>query len=111
MPASTNVVTVPASEVGSPWIDSPIRTVTVKLFVVFALKPPTVTVIGPVIAPTGTVVTIWVGVEMVSMAGVPLKTTVLSDGVVLKFVPVMITVEPIGPLWRLSGKNRYLSTR
>jgi hypothetical protein len=50
-------------------------------------------------------------VEMVSMAGVPLKTTVLSDGVVLKFVPVMITVEPIGPLWRLSGKNRYLSTR
>jgi hypothetical protein len=71
---------------------------TVKLVADVAWLSPTMTVIGPVVAPAGTVVTIWVDVELVTAAAVPLKLTVLFAGVVLKFVPVMVTVVPIEPL-------------
>jgi hypothetical protein len=57
-----------------------------------------VTVIGPVVAPEGTKVTIWVDEQLVTTATVPLKATVLLARVVLKFVPVMVTVVPAGAL-------------
>jgi hypothetical protein len=59
-----------------------------------------VTVIGPVVAPEGTLVTIWVDVQLVTTATAPLKATVLLAGVVLKFVPVMVTVVPADALIR-----------
>ncbi len=62
--------------------------------VVFEL---TVTEILPVVAPVGTVVVNWVVVAAVTVATVPLKDIVLLLGVVLKFVPVTITVAPITP--------------
>lgn len=62
-----------------------------------ALFPPTVTEIVPVVAPTGTVVVIVVDVLAVTMAVVPLKLTVLLAGVRSKFVPVIVTVVPMGP--------------
>jgi hypothetical protein len=45
------------------------------------------TVIGPVVAPAGTLVTIWVGVDDVTVAVVPLNLIVFWAGVELKFVP------------------------
>ena len=41
----------------------------------------------PVVAPLGTVVVIFVAVEAVTVAAVPLNVTVLLAGVVLKAVP------------------------
>ena len=54
----------------------------------------TATVIFPVVAPVGTVVTSWVAVADVTTAWVPLNLTMLFAGVVLKFVPVMVTIAP-----------------
>lgn len=58
----------------------------------------TVTLIGPVVAPDGTVVTISVLVELVTTAAVPLKLTALFAAVVSKFAPTMVTVVPAVPL-------------
>jgi len=69
----------------------PTGTVTVKSLVLVAVFPATVTVIFPVVAPAGTVVVILVAVLAVTGAVVPLNFTVLLAGVVLKFVPVIIT--------------------
>ena len=53
------------------------------------------TVIGPVAAPCGTVVTIWVDVLLVTTAGTSSKkVTRLLIGVESKFVPVMVMVAP-----------------
>ena len=65
-----------------------------KLDVEVALSPPTVTVIGPFVAPEGTVVITWVDVQLDTTAAVPLKLTVLLAGDVLKFVPEIVTVSP-----------------
>ena len=46
-----------------------------------------VTVIGPLVAPAGTDVTIWFEVEEVTLALVPLKLTVFWLGVLLNPVP------------------------
>jgi hypothetical protein len=73
-------------------------TAIVKLVEDVAVLPPTVTVIGPVVAPTGTVVMIWVEVQLVTAAAVPLNLTALLAGVVLKFVPVMVIVSLTWPL-------------
>jgi hypothetical protein len=54
--------------------------------------------IFPDVAPGGTVTVIVVDVEAVTVAVVLLNLTTLFAGVVLKFVPVMITVEPTAPL-------------
>ena len=69
----------------------------VKLFAEVELIPPTVTVNGPVVAPEGAVVIIWVGVQLVTTAVIPLKVTVLLDGLVLKFSPVIVTDVPGSP--------------
>ena len=72
--------------------------VTVKFVALVAVLPATVTVILPVVAPAGTVVVIDVAVLAVTTAVVPLNLTVLLTGVVLKFVPFMVTVVPTAPL-------------
>ena len=48
---------------------------------------PTVTLIGPVVAPAGTVVVRLLAVAAVTVAVVPLNFTVLAVGVALKFCP------------------------
>ena len=83
---------------------------TVKLVVDGAVKPHAVTVTSPVVAPAGTVVTITLGVQLVTTAGVPLKLTALLAGVVLKFIPfvaVMVTGAPTGAL---VGETETLAT-
>lgn len=72
-------------------------TVTVKLVVLVAVFPLTVTVIVPVVAPVGTEVVMEVAVLAVTTAVVPLNATELLTGVVLKLVPVMVTVVPTEP--------------
>jgi hypothetical protein len=75
----------------------PIAAVMVKSVALVAVLPATVTVIFPVVAPAGTDVVMLVAVLAVAVAVVPLKRTVLFAGVVLKFVPVIVTVVPSGP--------------
>lgn len=55
------------------------------------------TVIVPVVAPDGTVVTICVIVELVTVAVVPLNITILLAATVLKFCPVIVTDAAIAP--------------
>jgi len=73
-------------------------TVTVKVVADITLTPLMAAEIGPVVAPTGTVVTIWVDVQLDTTAAVPLKLTVLSARIALKFLPLMVTVAPTGAL-------------
>ncbi len=54
--------------------------------------------IFPVVAPDGTVVVILVDVELVTVAEVPLNIATLLAGIILKFVPEMVTVAPTAPL-------------
>ena len=63
-----------------------------------AVLQPTLIETGPVVAPVGTVVVMLVGVLAVTTAVTPLNFTVLLRGVVLKFVPAMVTVVPTDPL-------------
>jgi hypothetical protein len=71
--------------------------VTVKFVTLVAVIPATVTVIVPVVAPAGTEVEILVAVLAVTTAVVPLNLTMLLAGVGSKFVPVIVTVVPMGP--------------
>jgi hypothetical protein len=57
-----------------------------------AVSPLTVTLIFPVVAPDGTVVTISVLEELVTTAAFPLKATALFAAVVSKFDPTTVTV-------------------
>jgi hypothetical protein len=59
--------------------------------------PLTVTTTFPVVAPVGTGVTIVVALQLVGVAAVPLKVTVLLPWVAPKFAPVMVTEVPTGP--------------
>src|SRR5688572_20295925 len=64
------------------------------------LLQPTVIKMFPSVAPAGTFVVILVDVLLMTSASTLFsspKTTRLSSGVTLKFVPVIITVVPIGP--------------
>ena len=79
-----------------------VTVVTVKLVELVAVRPPTVTVIAPVVAPEGTVVEmlVAVGVPLI-VAVVPLNFMMLLTAVVLKFTPVIVTAvatEPEGGL-------------
>ena len=71
---------------------------TIKLPELVAVMHPTVTLMGPVVAPGGTEVVMVVAVLEDTVAGVPLKRTIFSVGVVLKFVPVIIKSVPTGAL-------------
>jgi len=54
--------------------------------------------IGPEVAPAGTVVAILLIVDVVTAALTPLNETILFAGVVLKFIPVIVTGVPTAPL-------------
>jgi hypothetical protein len=71
---------------------------TVKFAELVPVIPLTVTEIGPLVAPKGTEVVILVVVDAVTTAAVPLNSTVFNEGVLLKLVPVMVTVAPVVPL-------------
>jgi hypothetical protein len=79
-------------------VGAPLEVVTVNGLALVADPAGAVTAIGPVVAPTGTLVTIWVGVDDVTDAAVPLNVTVFWLGVGLKPVPKIVTVVPSGPL-------------
>ena len=71
-------------------------TSTVKLLALVAMPPDVVTLNGPVVAPAGTVA--WIAVVDVTVkvgALVPLKLTAITP---VKFVPLMVTFAPTGPL-------------
>jgi hypothetical protein len=58
----------------------------------------TVTTTFPVVAPAGTGATMPVSVQLLTIVVVPLNLTVLAACVEPKFVPVIVTSVPIGPL-------------
>ena len=80
-----------------------VTVLTVKVVELVPVKPPTVTLIVPVVAPAGTmaVMLVAVGVPVMLVTVVPLNFTVLLPAVVLKFVPVIVTDVPTGPLFGL----------
>jgi hypothetical protein len=57
----------------------------------------TATTTLPVVAPTGTVTAIDVALQLVGVAAMPLKVTVLAPWVEPKFVPVIVTAIPTAP--------------
>ena len=70
-----------------------------KSSVLVAVSLPICTVIFPVVAPAGTVVTMLVVVaEVMVVTGTPLNFTMLLAAVVLKPKPVMVTVLLTAPL-------------
>lgn len=72
--------------------------VTVNEVADVTVTPPTDTEITPEVAPAGTVTVSCVAVAAVTVAVTPFMVTVLSDGVVLKFVPVIMIEDPVAPL-------------
>src|SRR3989442_6638633 len=68
---------------------------TVKLLALIAVPPDVVTLIGPVVAPLGRVVAIEVDEFTVKVAETPLR---LTDVTPVKFVQVIVTLAPTGPL-------------
>src|SRR5215471_14534638 len=70
--------------------------VTVKLTPLLAV-PPTVTTTLPVVAPLGTGTTMLPLLQLVGVAAVPLKVTVLVPCVLPNPVPLMVTDVPTGP--------------
>src|SRR5712692_5582670 len=79
-------------------VGSPGGGVTVKLEPLVTVPLELVTVIVPLVAAAGTVVTIWVLLEEVTVAATPLKTTVFWLGVELNPEPSRVTVAPGSPL-------------
>lgn len=78
---ATPIVGVKSVIVGDP--DSP----TMKELLLEAVPAGEVTAIGPVVAPGGTLVMIFVGVAEVTVAATPLNVTVFWPAVALKPVP------------------------
>src|SRR6266513_1596783 len=68
---------------------------TVKLAALLAVPSEVVTLIGPLVAPAGTVVVIAVAELTVKLALVPLNSTALAP---VKLVPLIVTLAPTGPL-------------
>ena len=59
--------------------------------------PPTVTTTGPVVAPAGTGATMLVALQLLGLAVVLLKVTVLVPWVAPKLEPLIVTEKPTGP--------------
>lgn len=70
--------------------------VTVKAMPLLA-RPPTVTTTLPVVAPLGTGTPMFVALQLVGVATMPLRVTVLVPWLAPKFEPVMITGAPMAP--------------
>jgi hypothetical protein len=79
--------------------------VTVKSESAEVSEHPLYTLMGPVVAPAGTLVVIVVAELAVTMAETPLNCTIFSEGVVLKFVPVIVTASPSSPV---EGANNVM---
>lgn len=75
---------------------------TIKLEELVRVIPLTTMEIEPDVAAGGTVAVILVAVEEETLASVPLKLTIFSEGVALKFVPEMVTTVPMAPLGGLN---------
>jgi len=73
--------------------------VTVKGVLLVADPLGVVTSISPVVAPLGTLATICVLVDEITVAAVPLNITVFWLAVALNPVPDMVTKVPMGPPW------------
>lgn len=104
----TGVAGVPMFGVKPMIVGAPVKEVTVKTELLAAEPPGEVTPISPVVAPTGTVVTIFVVVDDVTDAVTPLKVTVFWLGVALNPVPKIVTAVPTAPLL---GVNSITVTR
>jgi hypothetical protein len=98
VPPETESVTLPAPHELPLTGELGAAGVTQKLLELVAVFDPTLTVIVPVVAAVGTVVIILVAEFDINIAGAPLNFTELLEGVRSKFVPVMVTVVPMGPL-------------
>src|SRR5213593_699798 len=70
-------------------------TITVKTFALVPVPPGVVTLSGPVVAPVGTVAWIVVAEVTVKLALTPLNATAVAP---VKFVPLIVTLVPTGPL-------------
>ena len=94
----TEVPTGPELGVKLLIVGTTIGGVTVKSAALVAICPATSTVITPVVAPVGTVVTMLVdvGVPLI-VATTPLNFTILLPGMMLKSVPDMVTEIPTCP--------------
>src|SRR5438105_9229777 len=90
------VTEVPAPHALCLRVALPISVETVKLAPLLA-TPPTVTTTLPVVAPVRTGATIEVALQLVGVAAVPLKVTVLVPWVAPKFDPAIVTEVPTGP--------------
>ncbi len=75
---------------------------TIKFAELVPVIPLTITDIGPEVAPKGTEVVMLVVVDAVTTAVVPLKSTVFNDGVLLKLLPVIVTLTPNPPVLGLN---------
>ena len=84
-------------------------TVTTKLVAEVAVLPATVTVILPVVAPTGTVATSVEVVAEVTVATVPLNFTMSEVGVALKPWPRIVTEAPTGTALRIEVEDGELT--
>jgi hypothetical protein len=74
----------------------------VKFVALVAVPSESVTAIGPVVAPAGTVAVIWTLESTLNVAGVPSNVTAVTALESLKPVPAISTEVPIGPL---AGSN------
>jgi hypothetical protein len=74
-----------------------VSALTVKLTPLL-LAPPTVTTTFPLVAPLGTVATMLVALQLVAVAFVPLKLTVLVPRVPPKLLPAIVTDVPTTPV-------------
>jgi hypothetical protein len=83
-------------EVGLKLVTLGAATVTVKLTPLLA-TPPTVTTTLPVVAPAGTGTAMLVALQLVGVAPIPLKVTLLVPWVAPKFAPVIVTGVPSTP--------------
>ncbi len=72
--------------------------VTVKLVPLVAVPSGFVTLNGPVVAPLGTVVVIWLFESAENVAVVPLNLTSVTGLEPLELLPEIVTVVPTGPL-------------
>ena len=68
---------------------------TVKLLPVVAVPPGVLTLIGPVVAPAGTVAWIDVGEFTMNVEPMPLNRTAVAP---MKLLPLIVTLNPTGPL-------------
>src|ERR1022692_4863564 len=89
----TNPPTAPAAGVRLVMLGG---TVTVKADLLLA-APATVTTTLPVVAPAGTGATMAVALQLVGVAAVPLKVTVLVPWLAPRFAPAIVTNPPTAP--------------